>query len=93
MKTWKKLVMTEGDVDLAYSDKLECPVLACQDLSTPFLAVFPRFLQEWATVQEERLPKIWRNGTGHDSVPFHVCLRFLTDLFCQGTSLSQTRWI
>ena len=43
MKTWKKLVLTEGDVDLVYSDRLERPVLACQDLSTPFLAVFPRF--------------------------------------------------
>ena len=36
------------------------------------------------------LQKIWRNGTRHDNIPFHVCLRFLTDLFCQGTSLPES---
>ena len=40
MKTWKKLVATENDVEFEYSDKLERPVLACQGLFLPFPAVF-----------------------------------------------------
>ena len=40
MKTWKKLVATENDVEFEYSDRLERPVLACQGLFLPFSAVF-----------------------------------------------------
>ena len=40
MKTWKKLVATENDVEFKYSDKLERPVLACQGLFLLFSAVF-----------------------------------------------------
>ena len=39
MKTWKKLVVTENDVEFEYSNKLERPVLACQGLFVPFSAV------------------------------------------------------
>ena len=40
MKTWKKVVATENDVEFEYSDRLERPVLACQGLFLPFSAVF-----------------------------------------------------
>ena len=40
MKTWKKLVGTENDVEFKYFDRLEQPVLACPDLFLPFSAVF-----------------------------------------------------
>ena len=92
MKTWKKLVPTENDIEFEYSDKFERPVLAYQGLFLLFSAVFCKngalFKQERVVVQEERLLKIWRKGTGHDNVPFHVCLQFLTDLVCQGISLT-----
>ena len=40
MKTWKKLVATENDVEFEYSDKLKRPVLACLGLFLPFSAFF-----------------------------------------------------
>ena len=40
MKTWKKLVAAENDVEFEYFDKLERPVLACQGLFLSFSAVF-----------------------------------------------------
>ena len=40
MKTWKKRVATENNVEFEYSDRLERPDLACQGLFLPFSAVF-----------------------------------------------------
>ena len=40
MKTWKKLVAIENDVEFEYSDKLERHVLAYQGPFLPFSAVF-----------------------------------------------------
>ena len=53
------------------------------------ITIFSRFLQERDAVQHERLEKMWKKRIGDDIVSFHVCLRFLKDLFCQGTSLPQ----
>ena len=87
MKTWKKLVAVENDVEFEYSDRLERPVL----LVKAYFYYFQPFFVRTGCVQKERLPKIWRNRTSHDSVPFHVCLQFLINLFYQGTCLD-TSW-
>ena len=69
-------------MEFDYYERLERLVLAFQGLPLP---IFSRLLQERGFMQQKRLPKTWRNGTGHDSVQFHVCLLFLTDLLCQAT--------
>ena len=40
VKTWKKLVAAEHDVEFEYFDRFEWPVLAYQRLSLPFSDVF-----------------------------------------------------
>ena len=42
MKTWKKLVATENDIEFEYSDRLEQPFLACQGLFYDFQPFFVR---------------------------------------------------
>ena len=67
MKTWKKLVATENDVEFEYSNRLERLVLAYQGLSLPFWAVFcksgPSFnknaaknLEEWDKTWQHCIP-------------------------------------
>ena len=53
MKTWKKLVAIENDVEFEYFDRLERPVLACQGLFLPFSAVF---CKNGASFNKTRLP-------------------------------------
>ena len=72
MKTWKKLVATENDVEFEYYDRLERPVLACQGLFLPFSAIFHK---NGASFNKNGLP-FKKNGyqksggTGQDMTAF-----------------------
>ena len=72
MKTWKKLVATENDVEFEYFDRLERPVLAYQGLFLPFSAVFHK---NGASFNKNGLP-FKKNGyqksggTGQDMTAF-----------------------
>ena len=65
VKTWKKLVATENDVELKYFDRLERPILACQGLFLPFSAVF---YKDGALFNKIGCQK--SGGTGQDMTAF-----------------------
>ena len=65
MKTWKKLVATENDVEFEYFDRLERPVFACQGLFLPFSAVFHK---NGALFKKNGYQK--SGGTGQDMTAF-----------------------
>ena len=72
MKTWKKLVAIENDVEFEYSDRLKRPILAYQGLFLPFSAVFRK---NGASFNKNGLP-LKNNcyqkygGTGQDMTAF-----------------------
>ena len=72
MKTWKKLVATENDVEFKYSDRLERSVLDCQGLVLPFSAVFCKnrasFNKNRLLVKKNGCQK--SGGTGQDMIAF-----------------------
>ena len=79
-KHGKKLIEIENNMLFEYSDRLEQPDLHVKAYHYCFQPLFCKSVslvqQERAAIQQEWLQKFWRNGTRHDSIPFHVCLRF-----------------
>ena len=72
MKTWKKLVPIENDLEFEYFDRFERLVLACQGLSLPFLPIFCYFV---ASFNKNGLPFKKNSckksgGTGQDMIAF-----------------------
>ena len=72
MKTWKKLVAIENDVEFEYFDRLERPVLACQGFSLPFSAIFcknePSFNKNGLLFKQNAYEK--QGGMGQDMTTF-----------------------
>ena len=72
MKTWKKLVATENDVEFEYSDRLERPVLAYQGLFLLFSAIFRKngalFNKNGLPFKKNGYQK--SGGTGQDMTAF-----------------------
>ena len=72
MKTWRKLVATDNDMEFEYFDRLEQPVLAYQGLSLPFSAVFckngPSFNKNGLPFKKYGCDKF--GGTGQDMTAF-----------------------